>query len=336
MCVRGCLVSTMDLKNQFFSIEIEKEDRPKTNFYWQNEIWQHIRLAQGLSISPFIAARAMHMTFSDDTLADFLRINNIVGFPFSKFKEFLKHYLDDCICFTPKDTISDKFPPKKLHFLCLEAMTWALSQHGWIASLNKCNFLKDKFTFLGQEINTVSDTSRMQSSRVAAIQAWRSPKSAAEANSRMAVLSYFSKFCPAFRLIGLPIFHAIKAEKFHWGKLQEIAFNNLKFLISLQISLSHYDPNQVLLITSDASQMSMNASYYNFDTTTCELKLLDTQTKLFTKSEINYAPVQREARSMMFALSHGEPYIRNNAVETWLLVDANSLQYISRNKAYSS
>ena len=82
--------------------------------------------------------------------------------------------------------------------------------------------------------------------------------------------------------------------------------------------------------------MSMNASYYNFDTKNCELKLLDTQTKLFTKSEINYAPVQREARSMMYALSHGEPYIRNNAVETWLLVDANSLQYISRNKAYSS
>ena len=118
--------------------------------------------------------------------------------------------------------------------------------------------------------------------------------------------------------------------------MQEIAFNNLKFVISLQISLSHYDPNQVLLITSDSSQMSMNASYYNFDTKACELKLLDTQTKLFTKSEINYAPVKREARSMMYALSHGEPYIRNNAVEMWLLVDANSLQYISRNKAYSS
>ena len=52
MSVRNCLVSTMDLKNQFFSIEIEPEDRPKTNFYWQNEVWQHKRLAQGLSISP--------------------------------------------------------------------------------------------------------------------------------------------------------------------------------------------------------------------------------------------------------------------------------------------
>ena len=149
MSVRNCLVSTMDLKNQFFSIEIEEEDRPKTNFYWQNEVWQHKRLAQGLSISPYIAARAMHMTFSDEVLLDFLKKHNIIDFPFKKFNEFMKHYLDDCICFTPTNIISNKYPPKKLHFICLQAMTWALSQHGWIASLNKCNFLKERFTFFG-------------------------------------------------------------------------------------------------------------------------------------------------------------------------------------------
>ena len=89
MSVRNCLVSTMDLKNQFFSIEIEPEDRPKTNFYWQNEVWQHKRLAQGLSISPYIAARAMHMTFSEEVLLDFLKKHNIVDFPFTKFNEFM-------------------------------------------------------------------------------------------------------------------------------------------------------------------------------------------------------------------------------------------------------
>ena len=85
MSVRNCLVSTMDLKNQFFSIEIEPEDRPKTNFYCQNEVWQHKRLAQGLAISPYIAARAMHMTFSEEVLSDFLNKHNIVDFPFKQF-----------------------------------------------------------------------------------------------------------------------------------------------------------------------------------------------------------------------------------------------------------
>ena len=38
----------------------------------------------------------------------------------------------------------------------------------------------------------------------------------------------------------------------------------------------------------------------------------------------------------MFCLSQGEAYIRNNRWETWILCDASSLQYIQRNKAYSS
>ena len=32
--VKNCNVSTIDLKNQFYSIVLEPEDRPKTNFYW--------------------------------------------------------------------------------------------------------------------------------------------------------------------------------------------------------------------------------------------------------------------------------------------------------------
>ena len=142
--------------------------------------------------------------------------------------------------------------------------------------------------------------------RVKSILEWRHPKSQAEAGSRMSCLSYFSKFIPALRLIGLPIYQCIKADKFHWGEQQAKAFENIKFVISLLISLNHYDPSKILLITSDASAVSMNASYFNFSPETGELKLIDTQTKLFSKSEINYSPVQKESRSFMYALSHGE------------------------------
>ena len=121
----------------------------------------------------------------------------------------------------------------------------------------------------------------MQADRIASIQAWRSPRSAAEAGSRMSVLSYFAKFTPFLRLIGLPIYQAILAEKFIWGREQEIAFNNLKFIISLEIQLHHYDPEQILVVTSDASAVSMNASYFNFNTQTGELTLINSQTKFF-------------------------------------------------------
>ena len=91
---------------------------------------------------------------------------------------------------------------------------------------------------------------------------------------------------------------------------------SLKFIISLLVILNHYDSNKILLITSDASQVSMNASYFNYSPETGELVLIDTQTKLFSKSELNYSPVAKESRAFMYGLSYGENYIHNNDVET--------------------
>ena len=149
-------------------------------------------------------------------------------------------------------------------------------------------------------------------------------------------MSYFSKYIIGYRLIALPLIQCLKQEVFEWTPSCQISYNNLKFLISLNISLAHFDPNLILLCTSDSSQVSMNAAYFMFNPKTLDLRLMDTQTRLFSKSQINYAPVQREATSLMFCVSHGEAYIRNCCTETWLLCDASSLQYISRNKAYSS
>ena len=334
--VRGSLVSTVDLKNQYYAVDIEPEHQSKTNFYYKNAIWMSKKLAMGLANAPFIAFMAMKFSFRDEMLKQFLEINKITDFPYKSFDSYLKIYLDDILCHTPRKPVCKHYTAKQLHFICLQSILFALKENGWIASLNKCNFLKDEVTFLGQVINCKKDTSRMSSARVRAIQDWRNPKSFGELNSRLAVLSYFSKYIIGYRLIALPLIQCLKQEVFEWTPSCQIAYNNLKFLISLNISLAHFDPDLILLCTSDSSQVSMNAAYFMFNPDTLELRLMDTQTRLFSKSQINYAPVQREATSLMFCVSHGEAYIRNCCTETWLLCDASSLQYISRNKSYSS
>ena len=102
------------------------------------------------------------------------------------------------------------------------------------------------------------------------------------------------------------------------------------------ITLNHHDPEKILLITTDASQVAMNASYFNYTPETGELVLIDSQTRLFSKSELNYAPVTKESRAFMFGLAHGENLIRNNNRETWVLSDCSSIQHISRNKNFNS
>ena len=51
------------------------------------------------------------------------------------------------------------------------------------------------------------------------------------------------------------------------------------------------ESNKVLVIMSDASKVSMNASYFNYTPETGELVLIDNQTKPFSKSELNYLPL---------------------------------------------
>ena len=327
-------ISTIDLKNQFYSIVLEPQSRTKTNFYFNNKILMHNRLPMGLKSSPYISSCAMQYTFSDSVLKKF-KENNKINLPFTRYDQFSVFYLDDILIFSEKKEF-EGFDSKSLHLWCLEAILFALTEAGWIGSLKKANFLCTKFTFLGESLDTENCSSKIQPQRVRAIMQWRHPKSQAEAGSRLSCLSYYSRFIPALRLIALPIYQVIKSEKFFWNKLQAESFENLKFLVSLLISLKHHDPNQTLLITSDASQIAMNASFFNYSPESGEIELIDTQTKLFSKSEINYAPVVKESRAFMFALSHGEPYIRNNEKETWVLSDCSSLQYIERNKCYNS
>ena len=87
--IKNCNISSLDLKNQFYSIELEPESRSKTNFYYANQIWQHDRLPMGLASSPYIATMAMKYTFSDDDLEKFKEENNYADLPFSRFDQFL-------------------------------------------------------------------------------------------------------------------------------------------------------------------------------------------------------------------------------------------------------
>ena len=333
---RDCIASVIDLKNMFFSILLEEDSKSKTNFYWRNRIYCHERLGQGLSVSPYISAAAMNYTFSDAILQRFKNEFGYHDLPFSSFKQYLDFYIDDIIIFNKRNIVHDKYSPTMLHHILLESVIFALNDAGWKGSLPKCNFLKPSFQFLGVEINTKTNNTKLLSDRVQSIQEWRSPMSAGEAGSRLSVLGYFSKHIPFLRLLALPIYNAISAPTFEWTQECEMAFSNLKFVVSLEVELNHYDPDQILITTSDSSAVSTNASFFNFNKDTGQLSLIDTQTKLFAGPELRYTPVQKENMGLMFSLFKGESYIRSNKVETWSLCDASSLQYIQRSKQYNS
>ena len=331
----GCLCSTIDLKNQFYSLRLEEDSKKYTNFYWQNTVLFHERMPMGISSTPYWAQTAMDWTFRDEVLERFQKENK-VKLPFKSYRQFCLWYLDDCLLFSPINQSKEtNLSPKKLHSILLQATLFALSEAGWLGSLNKCQLMTTNFSFLGTEMNSAEAYSFIQEDRIRNILSWRQPKSCAEVGSRLAVIGYFSKFAPYLRLLGLPLYKMIKENKFRWTKTESESWENIKFLMSLRVKIYHFNKNLTNIVTSDSSHVSMNASIFQL-TDDGQLQLLDTQTKLYSAAELKQSPVQKESLAFCFALHKFEPYIRASCKETISLCDASSLQFIQRNKLYHS
>ena len=112
----------------------------------------------------------MNYTFSDAILQRFKNEFGYNDLPFSSFKQYLDFYIDDIIIFNKRNIVHDKYSPTMLHHILLESVIFALNDAGWKGSLPKCNFLKPSFQFLGVEINTKTNNTKLLSDRVQRIQ----------------------------------------------------------------------------------------------------------------------------------------------------------------------
>ena len=89
----------------FFSIEISEKSKHYFNFYYQERVLTHYRLPMGWSASPNIAQQAIDHTFSDHTLLEFIKSENLLEdnrFPFKKYSDFMRTFVDDISIFLKK------------------------------------------------------------------------------------------------------------------------------------------------------------------------------------------------------------------------------------------
>ena len=335
---RDKLCSCLDLCNQFWSIRLEQSSKKVTNFYYNNRIYWHERLPQGAIGSPFTAQAAMNYTFSDNIFEQWKREYKIDSskMPYDSYRQFILIYLDDILIGSKKSGRDSSFDQNELHLLCIQAAFFALEKAGWKVGLAKCSFLTQKFQFLGQVFDTTTNSTGLNEDRVKAILEWRSPRSIAETQSRLAVLSYWAPKLPGLRLVGLPLIHMVNKGIFKWGLEEEKCFTNLKFLIALQIRNHIHNPDFRLVITSDSSKVAIAACIFQLNPETGLLELLDTQTRILSPAERSYSAVQRENIAFFFGVQKFDSYLRNSATDNCILSDASGIQWLSRTKNYNS
>jgi hypothetical protein len=91
----------------------------------------------------------------------------------------------------------------------------------------KCKLFQPRVTFLGYVVSAEGTAIDPEKERT--VREWPTPQSVTEVRSCVALRSYYYRFVSGFAQIFLPLHHMTKKNaRFHWGPLQEAAFQDLR------------------------------------------------------------------------------------------------------------
>lgn len=178
--------TTIDLKNGFFHVPIEKSSRKYTSFVTHHGQFEFCVVPFGLCNSPSI----------------FQRFINYVFRALAKQHHVLA-YIYDLI-------IPAKDEEEGLEKMKLVLMT--ASEYGLEPNFQKCQFLKKKDTFLGHIVE--DGTVRPSDEKIMAVKMFPMPKKTKEVQTFLGLSGYFRKFVPQYSLIAKPLSDLLKSDAF--------------------------------------------------------------------------------------------------------------------------
>ncbi|XP_063907429.1 uncharacterized protein K02A2.6-like [Zophobas morio] len=188
----------------------------------------------------------------------------------------------------------------------LDACLQRLSRYDLHVNKNKCIFFETKIEYLGHiiEFNKVSKSP----AKVRAIQEMPRPSNVDEIRKFLGLVTYYSRFIPDFSTNSYPLRCLLrKGEPWKWTASCESAFLKLKSELCSNRVLVPFDPNQPLILTTDASPTGI-AAVLSHSTDGTE-RPISYASRSLTTSERNYSQLDREALAIIFGITHFYNYL---------------------------
>lgn len=275
--------SKIDLKWGFHQILLCEESRHITTFVTHRGLYRYKRLMFGVTSAP-----EKYQQIVRDVLRGCAGVANIA---------------DDLIVHG-KDVVE--------HDRCLFAVLDRLSEVGLTVNREKCQFRLSKLTFFGHELT--SDGINPSEEKVAAIRDARPPKDAAEVRSFMGLVQYSAKFMPDVASVAKPIQELTRqGVAFNWGEEQQMAFQELKRLISRSETLAYFRTNCRTRIVADASPVGLGAVLTQQHGETW--RVVSYASRSLTDVERRYSQTEKEALALVWACERFNMYVTGLSFE---------------------
>lgn len=274
----GQRFSKLDLSHAYLQIPVHEDSRKYLTITTHKGMFIYNRLPFGITSAPSIFQRVMEQVLQ--------------GLP------SVHCFLDD-ILITGKDDAH--------HLENLEAVLSRLEKCGLRVKREKSEFFKSSLEYLGHVI----DASGLHKSpdKLRAIEEAPAPVNVSQLRSFLGLVNYYARFVPNLATILHPLNAMLQKEvKWKWSLECEKAFQEAKAQLLTPSVLTHYDSRLPVRLACDASPYGVGAVLSHMMPDGQE-RPIAFASRTLSKSEQNYAQLEREALGLIFGVRKFHTYL---------------------------
>ena len=265
----GAKFTKLDLRQAYLQLHLSEESKPLLTINTHKGLYLSNRMTCGISPAPSIWQRTIDMI-----------LQALPG---------IQCIFDDMIIIGKNNAE---------HLQDLERVLQRLQQYGLRVNINKCHFMKERVTYCGHEIDK-SGLWKMKDRVDTALNA-PVPPNVAQLRSLLGLVNYYTRYLPNLATVIKPLNELLeKNRKWAWSDACQLAFENIKMLITLETVLTHYEPTAPVRLACDASPYGLGAVLSHVMPGSEKNDAFASRS--LSNAERIYAQIEREAVAMFWA-----------------------------------
>lgn len=276
----GCkFFTTLDCSTGYWHVKLSRRSSYLTTFNTPFGRYRYLRMPYGISSAQEIFQRKVSQI-----------LEGIEG---------TLNFVDDILIFAPTEEEHDRI---------LEKVLQKCRESNIKLNKSKCQIKKIRTKYLGHIIS--GEGMYPDPDKVEAIAKMQTPSDKQGVHRLLGLVNWLARFIPNMSDLTEPLRILLKKDiEFHWQPQQEKAFQNIKEAVTNQNVLKFYDVNQPVAISADASKSGLGAVLLQGG------QPVAYASRALTTSEQNYAQIEKECLSVVFACERFHQYVYGKQVK---------------------
>ena len=192
------------------------------------------------------------------------------------------------------------------HLNTLDIVCRRLLSSGLRLNKDKCAYMQDKLEYCGHVIT--KDGVQQSPDKISAIMNAPAPSNVAQLRSILGLINYYHNHLPNVSAVLNPLNQLLKQKrKWCWNQACDDAYTKVKELIAADTCLTHFDPDQTIVLATDAGPNGIGCVLSN-RTCTGERPICFASRSL-TAAEQNYSQLDKEGLAIVWAVKKMSDYI---------------------------